>query len=278
MHRSGTSHWPSGISETALYSHRESVRRAATYGLIAVGEPASGTFIEATTSPVKWIRKAGVYGLGDSAPLNEEVLESVTSLLHKDPSVYVRAVAAGTLGCLGRRAAGTGIGKSLVPRCLAALVLCLEHEENRLSMDLTQKRSIKFARPTDECDVCEGNGVDMGLERFEPVRSAVRENALWSTVILCSHGAHLAGDALDSTIDALKMVVEKDKNVISVGFAMDALCRLAQQETPDSPPAVLDQLRTDLLDILGASPIRCWEALVRGGMRADHLATFSESG
>jgi len=262
----------------ALYSHRESVRRAATYGLVAVGEPATDTFIEATGSPVKWVRKAGVYGLGDSAVLNEAVLDAVVALLHNDPSVYVRAVAAGTLGCLGRRAAGTGIGRDLIPACLEALTLSLEREENRLSMDLAQKRSIKFARPTDECDVCEGNGVDMGLERFEPVRSAVRENALWSMVILCSHGAHLAGDALDSTMHVLKDVVRTDKNVICVGFAMDALTRLVHLEAPDFPSASLDSLRNDLLAILGESPVRCWETLVRGGLSTEHLSKFSEAG
>ncbi len=261
----------------ALYSHRESVRRAATYGLIATGEQATATFIEATKSPVKWVRKAGVYGLGDCAPLTDEVLASATSLLHGDPSVYVRAVAAGTLGCLGRRAAGTGIGTTLIPRCLAALVRSIEREENRLSMDLAQQRSIKFARPTDACDVCEGNGVDMGLDRFEPVRSAVRENALWSMVILCSHGTYLADDALVSTIEALKMVVRNDKNVICVGFAMDALNRLANLETTGPTPAALDRLRADLLQILGESPIRCWEALVRGGLSTEFLAAFSES-
>ena len=263
---------------TALYSHRESVRRAATYGLIAVGAQAADTFVEATKSPVKWVRKAGVYGLGDSAPLTKKVLASVTALLHHDPSVYVRAVAAGTLGCLGRRAAGTGTGKSLIPGCFEALVCSLEREENRLSMDLAQKRSIKFARPTDECDVCEGNGVDLGLERFEPVRSAVRENALWSMVILCSHGAHLAGDALDTSIDALKAVVRNDQNVICVGYAMDALCRLAHLESAGPVPAALDGLRTDLLQVLGESPVRCWEALVRGGLGTTHLSAFSEAG
>ena len=262
----------------ALYSHRESVRRAATYGLIAAGEQAADTFIEATASPVKWVRKAGVYGLGDCAPLNEKVLASVTALLHHDPSVYVRAVAAGTLGCLGRRAAGTGNGKSLMPRCFEALVRSLECEENRLSMDLAQKRSIKFVRPTDECDVCEGNGVDMGLERFEPVRSAVRENALWSLVILSSHGAHLAGDALESTIDVLKEVVRNDRNVICVGFAMDALSRLAHLKAPDFPSSPIDSLRNDLLAVLGESPVRCWEALIRSGLSTEHLSAFSEAG
>ncbi len=262
----------------ALYSHRESVRRAATYGLVALGGLATDVFLEAADSPVKWVRKAGVYGLGECAVPNDVVCDAVVQRLHHDPSVYVRAVAAGALGCLGRRAAGTDRGPELIQQSLKALITSLEREENRLSMDLAQQRSIKFVRPTDECDVCEGNGVDMGLERFEPVRSAVRENALWSMVILCSHGAHLAGDALDATIDALKDVVRGDKNVICVGFGMDALTRLVHLETPDRASTSLDRLRHDLLEILGESPIRCWEALVRGGLGTEHLLAFSDAG
>ena len=267
----------------ALYSHRESVRRAATYGLIAVGEPATNTFLEATASPVKWVRKAGVYGLGDCAPLTGEVLLLPLRCCITTPPFTSARSPRERWAAWVAAPPGRALDGPWCPDCLEALILSLEHEENRLSMDLAQKRSIKFVRPTDECDVCEGNGVDMGLERFEPVRSAVRENALWSMVILCSHGASLAGDALDSTIDALTEVVRSDRNVICVGFAMDALNRLANletggPETGESSPASLDRLRADLLALLGESPIRCWEALVRGGLSAEHLSTFSETG
>lgn len=264
--------------EQALYSHRETVRRAATYGLIAVGGKATEAFLKAIHSPVKWVRKAGVYGLGDTAALNEEVLDAVVFSLYNDPSVYVRAVAAGTLGCLARRATGTGVGQFLIPQCLEALIQSLQREENRLSMDLSQKRSIKFVRPTDECDVCEGNGVDMGLERFKPVRSAVRENTLWSMVIICSQGAPIAGDALDTTIHSLKEVLRTDENVICVGFAMDALSRLANVKTTLPLLPSIEKLQTELLAILADSPIQCWEALVRAGLDTKYLSSFSESG
>jgi len=257
-----------------LYTERESVRRAATYGLIAVGADATATFVEATKSPVKWVRKAGVYGLGDVSSLDDEVLHAVVERLRQDPSVYVRSVAAGTLGCLGRRAVATGKGESLVASCLEALLQSLEREENRLAMDRAQGRSIKFVRPTDECDVCEGAGIDMDQERFEPVRSAVRENALWSIVILCSHGAVKAGHALAPTIAALKAVVRDEVNVICVGFAMDALSRLAYIHAEDGPETV-DDLRQRLPAILSESPIRSWEALVRGGFASSHLPEFS---
>ena len=171
--------------------------------------------LAAANSPIKWVRKAGVYGLGDASPLNNMVLQMVAKCLREDPSVYVRAVAAGSLGCLGRRAVATGVGQALIPACLEALVQSLGREENRLAMDRAQGRSIKFVRPTDECDVCEGGGVDFGLERFKPVRSAVRENALWSIVILCSHGTAITGPALEPTTRALQEVIRSDEKTPS---------------------------------------------------------------
>ncbi|MFZ4659540.1 MAG: phytanoyl-CoA dioxygenase family protein [Caldilineaceae bacterium] len=251
----------------ALYTDRESVRRAATYGLIAVGEAATATFLAAANSPIKWVRKAGVYGLGDASPLTETVLQTVVSRLHEDSSVYIRSVAAGTLGCLGRRAIATGIGIDLIPSCLAALLQSLAHEENRLAMSKAQGRSIKFVRPTDECDVCEGDGVDFGLERYAPVRSAVRENVLWSIVILCSHGTPVLGPALEPTVAALEAVIRTDKNVIAVGFAMDALARLVNLRSQEGEPQpLIADLQTNLRAILSESPIQCWESLVRGSI------------
>ena len=248
----------------ALYNERESVRRAATYGLIAVGPEAAETFLEAADSPVKWVRKAGVYGLGDVSPLNDEVLQAAVGRLRADPSVYVRAVAAGTLGCLGRRAVATGTGRDLIPACIEALLQSLGREENRLAMDLAQGRSIKFVRPTDECDVCEGGGVDWGVERYQPVRSAVRENALWSMVILCSHGTATTGLALEPAARALQEIIRSDENLICVGFAMDALSRLAHLG-PGGETA--SDLQAEVSAFLEKAPLRCWEALVRSGLR-----------
>lgn len=251
----------------ALYTDRENVRRAATYGLIAVGEDATATLLEAANSPIKWVRKAGVYALGDASNLTEAVLQTVVTRLHEDASVYIRSVAAGTLGCLGRRAIATGVGVELIPSCLNALVQSLACEENRLAMSKAQGRSIKFVRPTDESDVCEGDGVDFGLERYAPVRSAVRENVLWSIVILCSHGTQVLGPALESTVVALQAVMRADKNVIAVGFAMDALARLVNlRSTADESQPRLAALQTNLRDLLGESPIQCWESLVCAGV------------
>ncbi len=255
----------------ALHTDRENVRRAATYGLIAVGSDATDTLIEATRSPIKWIRKAGVYGLGDASHLTKNVLDAVTSCLQNDTSVYVRSVAAGTLGCLGRRAVATGTGTDLIPACMDALLQSLSREENRLSMDKAQKRSIKFVRPTDDCDVCEGGGVDFGLDRFEPVRSAVRENALWSIVILCSHGTKILGNALEPTIETLKHIIRVDKNIINVGYAMDALIRLVKL----SPDEVSQINRENLLNILKELPVHSWETFIRGGLSLNTVSEFN---
>ena len=259
----------------ALYTDRESVRRAATYGLCAVGPDATDTLIEATKSPIKWVRKAGVYGLGDASHLGGEVLDAVVACLQNDSSVYVRSVAAGTLGCLGRRAIATGIGTEFIPASVDALLQSLNHEENRLCMNMAQNRSIKFVRPTDECDVCEGGGVDFGLDRFEPVRSAVRENVLWSLVILSSHDTKVLGNTLKPMLDVLKEIVQSDKNVINVGFAMDALTRLAKLGGKNDNPHIKD-LQSNLLTVLGESPVQSWETLIRGGLALNAVSEFGK--
>ena len=130
------------ILEKGLYEDRESVRRAATYGLVAVGAGATGVLIRATQSVIKWVRKAGVFGLGDCADLSATTLSTVSEILANDSSVYVRSVAAGTLGCLGRRAAGTGVGAELLPAVLDALVASLGREVNRLP----NRRKINFSQ------------------------------------------------------------------------------------------------------------------------------------
>ncbi|MGB0297717.1 MAG: hypothetical protein ACPGD6_12720, partial [bacterium] len=105
-------------------------------------------------------------------------------------------------------------------------------------------------------------------ERFEPVRSSVRENILWSLVMLCSHGEEVIGDNLDFLIKELKKIIHEDRNVITVGFAMDALSRLAHLRVGEEVPSIsIIELRKDLETILNSSPIQCWESLVRSGLR-----------
>ena len=240
--RIGAAYKLASIGDSAL-------RRAATYGLVAVGPEATDTFLEASSSPVKWVRKAGVYGLGDASSHNQEVLQAVVGRLSADPSV-VRAVA-------------TGVGQELIPACLEALVQSLGREENRLAMDLAQGRSIKFVRPTDECDVCEG--VDFDIQRFKPVRSAVRENVLWSMVILCSHGSAIVGQALEPAARTLKEIVRGDEK---------RHLRRLRHGCPEPPGPFVSpggngrrSAGGGVSALLEKAPARCWEALVRCGLR-----------
>ena len=261
------------ILDSALRDEREAVRRAALYGLIAVGPDAAPVLVGAAASAAKWVRRAAMCGLGDAAMLTRPVLDAVCGRLRDDASVYVRSVAATALGGLGSRAIGTGDGKALVPDCVEALIASLDREQNRLGMNIAQDRSIKFVRPTDLCDVCEGIGIDYGVDRFGRVRSVVRENALTSLVILCSHGIAVLGPSTERLIDALVRVVESDRNVFSVGLALDALVRLARADdfSRTGLAAERTRLQTTLDRLLGDLPIHSWEAFVASGIGGDAI-------
>ena len=236
---------PNAVAALAegLASDRESVRRAATYGLVALGEAATPTLLAAVTSPVRWVRKAGAFGLGAAATPTADVVRALRERLLDDASVYVRSVAADALGCLARRAVARDREEDVLTACCDALIDSLEREENRTAMDVAQNRSIKFVRPTDDCDVCEGIGVDYREERFERVRSVVRENALWSMVIIATHHRALH----ERAVRMLESIVREDTNVFAVGLAMDALNRAGR----------LSQAK------LQWSPIADWESLSR---------------
>jgi hypothetical protein len=91
----------------------------------------------------------------------------------------------------------------------------------------------------------------------------VRENALVSLVILCSHHSRLLGDALQNVIDALATVVREDRNVFAVGLAMDALNRLLA--APAGVALGIDRLRAEADALFATTPILCLESLHRGG-------------
>ena len=254
------------ILDAALHSERENVRRAALYGLIAVGEDATQTLLSALSSQARWVRKAAAFGLGSAGSGTDQVIHALGQRLLQDASAYVRSVAADALGCLGRRVIEHGMRvEKAIGLCASYLIQSLECEVNRLSMDRAQNRSIKMVRPNDECDVCEGIGFDYGQTRYEPVRSVVRENTLWALVILCSHGADRFGSELPKVISSLRTVITNDKNVFSVGLAMDCLQRLVSISPPRGNVAV-DELAESLGAIFALTPIYSLEALVASGM------------
>lgn len=260
------------VLEDALHADRESVRRAATYGLAASGPICTQFLLNSSKSPVRWIRKAAAFCLGESGDTVVEVLKCIEFLLLNDSSVYVRSVAASALGCFIRRTAPLDSGRELLPMAADAMLRSLRVEVNRVAMDRAQGRSIKLVRPTDECDVCEGIGIDYGQTRFKPVRSAVRENVLWSAVILCTHGPRLLGRVFDPFCEAMKHIVETDENIFVVGFAMDAFNRLIQRKISVAP----DEQQT-LNELLSTSPLLPIETLAQGGIPSSKIQQLVSS-
>ena len=251
--------------ETALHSGQEEFRRAATYGLASAGEQVTTVTISATKSSCKWVRKAGAFCLGESgSDSRPEVVNALSDLLRLDSSVHVRSVAASALGCVGRRTIGRELTDIQIETFADVLLGALNIECNRLSMDKAQNRSIKMVRPTEECDICEGIGITYGFDRFLPVRSAVRENILWSLVILCSSGTTPLGNKVNSVVGALLDVATNDKNIFCVGFALDALTRLLTH--PSSIFDNRDDFQAEMSRVLSQLPLKPWESLMRGGM------------
>ena len=120
----------------------------------------------------------------------------------------------------------------MLPLVFRALVSCLGRETNRLDQSIRQKRGLKQCIVDDYSDLCEGGGQsgrgdgDATQRRLKPVRSGVRENALWALVMLCTHGGASAAADAESVPQALADVSGKDENVCAIGYAMDALNRL----------------------------------------------------
>eukprot|EP01043_Picozoa_sp_COSAG02_P043391 COSAG02_NODE_3775_length_6252_cov_3.764505_7_plen_160_part_00 len=117
-------------------------------------------------------------------------------------------------------------------------------EENRVGQDITQGVGPYDFKVTDESDLCEGASGGAGTveyvqrqrkQRFHRVRSGVKEAAGWGAVTMCTHAVGLlTPDAIDEAVTALSNVIQNDSNVIVVGFAMDALVRLAAREGRES--------------------------------------------
>ena len=155
----------------ALVNDRENIRRAATYGMAAMGAAAGGNGVaalvpllcELSTSASKSVRKHAAFALGEAAPLTVPVLEALTTLLQNESSVYVRTNCAGALGLIGirelSRRSDHEIDDSLLPMVFRALVGCLRREENRLDQSIRQHRGLKQCIVDDYSDLCEGGGV-----------------------------------------------------------------------------------------------------------------------
>ena len=233
------------VLEEALRHNRESVRRAATYGLAGAGVDASEIFLKACGAESKWTRKAGAFGLGVVGETTTVVLNALLDRMLEDQSAYVRSYAADAVGQFLMRADE----RDLVTQAVLGLIRALDQEVNRESMDRTQGRSIKFVRPTDECDICEGIGITLGHARYEPVRSIVRENALVSLVIAAQHDiVHVP-----RLLDVLETIAREDTNMFAAGLALDALIRIVGERD------------SRVEDLVNEAETLCWPSLIRAG-------------
>jgi hypothetical protein len=139
---------------------------------------------------------------------------------------------------LGIRAAkAVGTSASVIMDAVEALLESLAHEVNR---DYSQPGSWNGSnndlnnRAWDGSHQLTGDHpriIDM-CEGFGPLRSAVRENALWAMVMLSKHYAKLSTglvtpEQLQHTAASLAYIIQTDANGYSAGHAMDALRRIA---------------------------------------------------
>ena len=79
----------------------------------------------------------------------------------------------------------------------------------------------------------------MPADRFERVRSTVRENIGWSLCMVTTHALpdSTRGITLPLLIYGLVETISTDKGIVSVGFAMDALHRLTRHGYADAVQA-----------------------------------------
>jgi hypothetical protein len=258
------------VLRRAFVDDRESVRRAATHGIVAAGaETACEVALDVVRSPSthKWARKNAAWALGEAAPAQPLVVDALGELLKREHSVHVRATCAASLGLVGRRALRDG-RPEVAAGVVSALVECLDREENRPCQAIAQNRGIYDIRPTDESDMCEGSAEPPrelsqavlrpdGKPRFAQVRSAVRENALWAAVTLAtqrgSGSRRLSNASIEALRRAMLRVIKTDNNIVCFGFALDALCRLAATQGGE---AIIEAQR-----LVSAEPVVCVASL-----------------
>jgi hypothetical protein len=206
----------------------EAVRRASCYGLATCAADCATPqlLMRMDFACSASTRKHAAFALGESGSPNLISVAALDKLLATDPSVWVRATAAGALGCLGiRSVAATAQPRPRLERVVGAAMMalcrCLDREQNRLPatgmLGLVTKYSgaemdylqwpynggydfdtSEHKVMQHETDMCEGfaGGVEKLQQqepRLRPLRSAVRENAAWALVQLAVHCTTLLG-------------------------------------------------------------------------------------
>ena len=304
----------------ALQDDRECVRRAASYGLIVLGPLCTDRLVELVLPGTagKWVRKASMFCLGELALPTERVVQVLVAVLEdrEHNSVHLRSTAAMALGDILRRAlardklvAKLTSYRSFVRTAVRALLSCVATEPNRVPNSMRQNRSVYQGYPDDISDLCEGGALvpppyyheSREAGPFAAVRSAVKENALWSLVQVCTNihldtadGLAIFGGVdeqrplvsrlLPEMMTALSHVATTDSCIHCSGFALDALNRLATSNPPSkdqSNAAValssLNDCQSELQRLLASEtlmPCVNWETISRSaptGLRQPYL-------
>ena len=171
----------------ALFDERESVRRAATYGLVAAGHAGVTSLVAALRSTSASTRKHAALGLGEVAPVRVEVVDGLAALLGEEQPL-LRSTAAAALGRVGRRAVAAG-ERALCERVAGALLPVLDRVREPGAPDA------------------------LGLER-----SIVRETACFALLELRDSGGEAVGAGL------ARARTDPDRYV--AGLAAEGLSRL----------------------------------------------------
>ena len=98
--------------------------------------------------------------------------------------------------------------------------------------------------------------------RFQPVRSAVKENALWSLVVVATHAALLPPGLAKRMLKRLREVAMSEDCIICVGFALDAANRLSVELTA-ACSADSASVKATVADLLAKSPLLNFDGLSR---------------
>ncbi len=89
---------------------------------------------------------------------------------------------------------------------------------------------------------------------------------IWALVIICSLGEALTEETMEVVIKKLKEVILEDTNVISVGFAMDALSRLLiLTQNTNLKSNLIQKNRDECSSLILSSPIHFRESQIRSG-------------
>ena len=199
-------------------------RRAAVYGLVALGPLATPTFAAAARHESSEVRAYGAHGLGESGALDDDgVVSLLAEVVATDDNRFVRACAAEAVGCAARRAAALRRLGQPTPT------------EGAWAAALLPGLALGGEEVGSEGGAGDASRQKSGVLKFT-TRNMVRECASISALSICANAAALPSVpeadwlALIATLAGLVSARDgdpRDDDRFSYGFEVQALHRLA---------------------------------------------------